>query len=239
MPERKNIQRKSAIRPQQASRSKPVPEKLGALIKHVNSIPPQVELSKVWENLPEKLPSGTHKWNKIFGEALASLLPDSNLLLQYVWQGKSGWSDMSLEEILHAVNRFEAFRDARSKLYRLIDLSMDAKREQKELSLYMPLEGTTYLTIDERGVIDFATDLFTNAVRGEELARIRSCPACYRVFWAGRITQKGCSARCGDIIRKRRYRERYREGFYQGAKLTLKEQEELKTKNKTATKKGK
>lgn len=79
--------------------------------------------------------------------------------------------------------------------------------------------------IDEHGFVRVSKDLFTEAIDEADIegARIRECESCKRIFWAGRITQKGCSARCGDIIRKRRYRERYSQGFYQGAKLTEKD----------------
>jgi hypothetical protein len=95
--------------------------------------------------------------------------------------------------------------------------------------------------IDEQGFVRVSKDLFTEAMDEDDIpaARIRECEACKQIFWAGRITQKGCSARCGDVIRKRRYRERYKQGFYQGAKLTEKEKAALKPqKRKSKAKKG-
>jgi hypothetical protein len=77
--------------------------------------------------------------------------------------------------------------------------------------------------IDSQGIIQITNDEFAAAVDEVEATRIRECEICKRTFWAGRITQHACSTACAHALRNRRYRARYREGFYQGARLTDKE----------------
>lgn len=40
-----------------------------------------------------------------------------------------------------------------------------------------------------------------------EANRIRECPVCYKIFWAGRKDQVGCTPQCAKVIRTRRWRE--------------------------------
>lgn len=97
------------------------------------------------------------------------------------------------------------------------------------------------MEVGKDGILYEFKSLFSEVIASEkiEVVRVRVCEVCKRIFWAGRITMKGCSARCGDVLRKRRLRERYRQGFYQGAKLSPKEQREAEAKRAAATKKGK
>src|SRR5262249_5690936 len=58
-------------------------------------------------------------------------------------------------------------------------------------------------------------DLFTSGAlsetdkRGREVdpTRIRQCPVCNTIFWAGRSDKECCSRRCGHTLAGRRYRE--------------------------------
>lgn len=81
------------------------------------------------------------------------------------------------------------------------------------------------LVIDEKGRIQQKENLLFDVIIGVEATRIRECEVCHRIFWAGRLNQFCCSRACAHVLRNRRYRERYRQGFYQGAKLTPKEQQ--------------
>jgi hypothetical protein len=50
---------------------------------------------------------------------------------------------------------------------------------------------------------------FLRALEGVELARIRECPICGNIFWAGRIDQPCCKTKCAKSRRTRRWRENY------------------------------
>ena len=122
------------------------------------------------------------------------------------------------------------------RLHSIAKLAAEEPKQYSERSILWrhPAPVPVLDRIDEQGFVRVSKDLFTAAMDEDDIeaARIRECEACERIFWAGRITQKGCSVRCGSIIRKRRYRERYGQGLYQGAKLTEKEKAALKPKAK-------
>ena len=50
--------------------------------------------------------------------------------------------------------------------------------------------------------------------RGREVdpTRIRQCPICNTIFWAGRSDKVCCSRRCGHTLAGRRYRENQKGG---------------------------
>jgi hypothetical protein len=62
---------------------------------------------------------------------------------------------------------------------------------------------------DERGIITMKQGDVSKAIVGVEAARIRLCPVCKRIFWAGRIDQPCCTRGCANVLRVRRYREAY------------------------------
>lgn len=51
------------------------------------------------------------------------------------------------------------------------------------------------------------------AVDGEEVARLRECQKCQRIFWAYNIKSRACSKRCANVLRQRNhYNKHYRKG---------------------------
>jgi predicted nucleic acid-binding Zn ribbon protein len=65
---------------------------------------------------------------------------------------------------------------------------------------------TTY-SKDEEGLLAVSVDGILRTLLNTEIDRLRECPVCASVFWASRLDQKGCTLRCGDILRKRRARQ--------------------------------
>lgn len=87
---------------------------------------------------------------------------------------------------------------ARSFLYD----TFEAERRQNRST--PRVEG--YYQVDEFGnvvpeLIGIASIMRENAVPHD---RVRRCEACHRIFWAKRITSKGCRKLCTDIISQRR-----------------------------------
>src|SRR5205807_1239351 len=66
---------------------------------------------------------------------------------------------------------------------------------------------------DERGMITMTKGDVSKAIEGVEAARIRICPICARIFWAGRIDQPSCRKGCANALRVRRYRDGYRDRY--------------------------
>jgi hypothetical protein len=237
----------------QASRFKQPPPKLKALIDLVNCFP--AEGLKLITLHPHHLRSlaeadvkarfgpdvdverflDTHYVGEIM-DAIEGLSP---LLKNYVLTvGKTG--RMTLNEVIAGggvVTRYLNLWSAHMRLRSIAKLAAEEPNPYRDRSILwrQPVPMPVLDKIDEQGFVRVSKDLFTAAMDEDdvEAARIRECEACERIFWAGRITQKGCSARCGSIIRKRRYRERYGQGFYQGARLTEKEKAALKSKGRS------
>jgi len=117
-----------------------------------------------------------------------------------------------------AVDRYVIFRIYRESLKRIARF---VRRKNLSNEPLTTIALSAHIGVDEQDDLIFQYDKLGEALA--ELAktdiknkatRIRECEACQRIFWAGRITMKGCSARCGDLIRKRRYRERQNEYEY-------------------------
>ena len=53
--------------------------------------------------------------------------------------------------------------------------------------------------------------LLFQVLEGVEAERIRQCPVCEKLFWAGRLDQPACGARCANILRGRLHRRRVTE----------------------------
>lgn len=119
-----------------------------------------------------------------------------------------------------AVREYTFIRDSQDKLRRII---ATVERRNSWLHVMFRLETSGTITINKQGVVEISHDRFAAAVAGVDATLIRECQNCQRIFWAGRKDKNSCSPACAHVLRNRRYRERYKEGFYQGAKLTAKE----------------
>lgn len=252
MPMRDKIKQKHAHAKIQASRFKQPPPKLKALIDLVNCFPtdgpklvplqPHHLKSRAEAAIKEALGPDAdidrfldHHYVKEIRKAIEGLSP---LLQNYVLtvnkKGRVSLADVVAEGgvVTRYLNLWNAFIRLRS----IAKLAAEEPEPHAARSILWrhPAPVPVLDKIDEQGFVRVSRDLFTAAMDEDDIeaARIRECEACDRIFWAGRITQKGCSARCGSIIRKRRYRERYSQGFYQGAKLTEKEKAALKSKGR-------
>ena len=70
-----------------------------------------------------------------------------------------------------------------------------------------------FLEIDREGMLRDVKTLFFRVIEDEDIEarRIRECPICKRIFWAGRLTMKCCSPRCANTFRVHRHRYRTKE----------------------------
>lgn len=82
-----------------------------------------------------------------------------------------------------------------------------------------PLQGhpVKVLSVEEIGVEDGRFKRSGNpvaaALDGEEVARLRECERCQRIFWAYNIRSRGCSKPCVNVLRQRDYyNQHYRKG---------------------------
>lgn len=272
----------------QASRFKPPPPKLAALIELANGFPSDVK--QLWSMSPQALEAGVNAVhdtavllamnigvdttssrskdlvNGNVGKAISrkeqaefamkplrdaiveKIDPSSAKLREYVLfgirediapldTGRGRFMEVGM------MNRYRQIWDTTIKLRgiaRAVDVRVKTGRWATPFfSFNNSYTPPPLMEIGKDGFLYEFRSLFSEVIASEkiEVVRVRVCEVCKRIFWAGRITMKGCSARCGDVLRKRRLRERYRQGYYQGAKPSPKEQREAK--RKTSTKKGK
>jgi len=233
MPVTTKVKHKARKGRQQASRFKSAPPKLASLLALVNLVDSDHEptelLARKSDEVEERLKrlGDDAGWSERFKVLLEASMQEQPLSFrEYVYLTDS---------IQEAVQRYEHVRITREIVKEIARVANDLSAEKV---IRHPYRVLPYLMIDANGLLQPPKDELIEILKDVEATRIRECEGCKRIFWAGRITQKGCSARCGDIIRKRRHRERYRQGFYQGAKLTPKEQKESQARRKAPTKKG-
>lgn len=88
-------------------------------------------------------------------------------------------------------------------------------------------------SVDDRGRFIQLSNPFTDAFEDDniDVTRIRRCDNCERIYWAGRRDQLCCMPACNHARHSRLTRQRYAEGYYQGAS-------DLKTKEIRADKPG-
>ncbi len=88
-------------------------------------------------------------------------------------------------------------------------------REGHNPSLPYFISTNLILKTDQHGRIHYSLTPLLEALNGIEAARIRECPICRKIFWAGRIDRPCCSSKCAGTLRGRRWRERYGERYKQ------------------------
>jgi predicted RNA-binding Zn ribbon-like protein len=80
---------------------------------------------------------------------------------------------------------------------------------------YQSDAARSHFYTDKDGKIRFTPPSIVQLLEGIEAARIRECPVCYKIFWAGRRDMGCCSTQCSHTQRQRKYRERYLEKYKQ------------------------
>lgn len=81
-----------------------------------------------------------------------------------------------------------------------------------------------FFCINDQGKIAFTLDKLLDGILGADAERIRKCPICNRIFWAGRIDKKGCSNQCANSIRVHRSRKLAKQRSEQYRRARIKRQ---------------
>ncbi len=113
----------------------------------------------------------------------------------------------ALREILKATSQAHV---SLSEARRLLDLQQNsfsavaqsrAFRGQFDISTRMYKNKTHKLGFAKPQVVWLLEEI--------EAERIRECPVCGRLFWAGRLDQSACRPKCSNVLRARTWREKY------------------------------
>ncbi|MDQ3259075.1 MAG: hypothetical protein M3R15_35300 [Acidobacteriota bacterium] len=143
------------------------------------------------------------------------------------------------------IGRYKNIWRANIRLHQIARLAVAAPRPDLERSTLWREELTlTFLDeIDERGIVRVSKDLFTEAMDETEVeaARIRKCPVCHRIFWAGRIDARQCgAAKCKSVLSSRLSRNpELREQYNKARRKKRKKRREAQKHKQPTTKKGK
>ena len=202
-----NIQNVSRKSNQQASRLKPAPSRLSDLIELVNSIPLERKLLTENDIYLMIVEEGANLDRETWEAAYHKVIQD----LPHQVQGFVGQiGDKPLEDI---AERYSSYITARKVL---VAIARRNNAEPRQSSMPPEAKGikiTVSLTTDPKGKINISTDEVLGALSQVEMSRIRQCPICNRIFWAGRIDQNCCGSQCAHVQRSRRWREQYQDKY--------------------------
>src|SRR6266508_4463071 len=212
-------------------RSKPCPRKLAAIISDVNMLPPELRLLS-FHDAAASLDSGSSevvglvKAEKALEKVLDHATEQAGVLVRdLILQLPSALNDDPAGALWDRIYRYEFFRVARLSLQSLARMNTMLRPRLKT-------RGVSEIEVSET-----VKAWFGDSFEPDEVARVRECPECGQIFWAGRIDKPCCGPRCNHNRQSRRTREKYGQGYYQGARLTEKEQTEqqrLRRKSKSA-----
>jgi len=198
-----NIQNISRKYSRQASRLKPAPVQLKELIDLVNSVPLERKLlteEDIYGLITEKVANpGKEHWEDAYHRIIQDL---PKQVREYI--GRIG--EKHLEEI---ADRYSSYITARKVL---VAIARKNKAKARQSSMPPETKGvkvTVSLTTDAKGRILFSTEELLVALTNVEMSRIRQCPICNIIFWAGRKDQNCCDSQCAHVQRTRRWREQY------------------------------
>lgn len=198
------------------------PRKLGAIIDEINRLDPRVALVSFHDaTLIEDKHLNDGASNKVKAAALALCLNSE----QYDRSTKTAIRKIVAR--LHHRSEGDHVGDVEDKIYcyeffRLARLHLQGVARMNALLRPTLQEGR----FSQPEIGQIIREWFTGSLEQDELTRIRECAVCYSIFWAGRLDQWRCSSKCNHVLHSRRTREKYSQGYYQGARLTRKEQTE-------------
>jgi len=218
---------------QQASRSVPIPIKLKPCLELANSIPPDWEFPNVydlvWRSLQERrrYPSN---------EELVAVFEPFPMQTCPVFRRHVG--KVADSRIVELMLRSDDCRSSRACL-RVI--ASAAESRQENVSTVLPVWEfllppiPSWVTtsdkwlIDETGHVRIQTGALAQALVGVEASRIRICPYCRILYWAGRSDQPACSPKHAHALRAQAWRDRY-EGKYKQQRYQRSESKNTKPK---------
>jgi hypothetical protein len=99
----------------------------------------------------------------------------------------------------------------------LRQLMREATEVSDEETIYFhdSIDARAYLSIGKDRKVTVAMSGFARAVEGIEIDYLRDCAMCGNIFYAGRKNQQCCTPKCAKAQRQKRWRQRYKAGYYQ------------------------
>ncbi len=95
-----------------------------------------------------------------------------------------------------AYYRYSFVRESRNNLRAIIAQNNASPAATAAGFQKLPIITQVTIRIDDDGKIEISPHMLARAIEGIEANRLRECEICRRIFFAGRITQQGCSPAC-------------------------------------------
>lgn len=134
-----------------------------------------------------------------------------------------------------ATFHYNLIRNLRENFQILVEATTSEGNLFQKNMILQKIKLNAHLSLDINGFINITNDPFAQAIEDIDVTRIRKCAICFKFFWAGRITQQGCSVACAHALRNRRYRAKYKDYL---VNQVLKQKVITETKKPLRKKKG-
>jgi hypothetical protein len=184
----------------QRSRKHPVPPELGELIATANKVPDGLPSLRDLRDLAQDAKSENPNtqidldsliWREVakMPESLKQSFPEPPDMLNE--QSRLYWRVRGRQQLQE---RYDYLTQAKLTLVVIANSDSD---------WVGPFYLESWLYKDKHGKAQFEIYPILQELKGVELARIRQCPICQKIYWAERKDQPACEKRCNNIRRSR------------------------------------
>lgn len=183
----------------QASRTRPIRYELKGYLLLANALP-----------APEKLPGAEPNDGRSVREHWDSDERDVKALISRYPRFRSFMAGVKLNVECPGgmVQRCLQLKTIRSILYTIARLHSNNQLPAASVPVAPYLANLVSVKTDAIGNLRIQHDPLLQALEGVEVSRIRECPICGALYWAGRLDKPACD-KCTHVLRQRRYRENY------------------------------
>lgn len=171
-------------------------DELDWVIRLVNSLPPNPpQVSSITEQMDTLSPDLKAYLDSEYEEAMAA---------HYGYGG---------EECVQSA--YAMVLDMNNALRSLISEANEVFEEGETIFFHEPVDAGAYLQITKERTVRVRMSLLARAIEGAEIDYLRYCEMCRKIFYAGRKNQPCCTPKCAKAQRQKRWRQKYKEGYYQ------------------------
>ena len=194
----------AAKKKRQASRFRAISSELRGYILLANTLP-----------APEKLPGAEPEGRLPVREHWDSDEVDVEILMSRFPRFRSFMAGVNVLDSIPVkmVQRCLQLKTIRSILYTIARLHSNNQLTTASVPVGQYLENLVSVKTDAGGNLRIQHDPLLQALDGVEVRRIRECPVCGALYWAGRLDKPACKYKCVHVLRQRRYRKNYLEKY--------------------------
>jgi hypothetical protein len=113
--------------------------------------------------------------------------------------------------------QYKEIVEARESLRQLMHEGTEIS-DDETIYFHESINAGAYLSISKDRRVKVEMSCFARAVEGAEIDYLRYCETCRNIFYAGRKNQQCCTVKCAKAQRQKRWRQKYKAGYYQGGR---------------------